>query len=173
MILESRRMSSSYHGKLKIVSGGQTGVDRVALDFAIEHGLEHGGWCPRGRIAEDGVIDDRYLLRETESPAYAERTRRNVLDSDATLIFSGERPLTGGTRLTAELAEAEFKPLLIVFSDVPPHDASRKIRDFLAQESLRTLNIAGPRACDRTTGLLVYVRAVLECVLGNDPHGSR
>ncbi len=85
----------------KIISGGQTGVDRAALDVAIELELPCGGWCPRGRLAEDGTVPDRYPLQETRSAEYAERTERNVIDSDGTLIIA-TRPLTGGTALTVE-----------------------------------------------------------------------
>ena len=73
---------------ITILSGGQTGADRAALDFAIEYGLPHGGWCPRGRLAEDGPIDERYELTETPSHRYAQRTEWNVRDSDATVVFS-------------------------------------------------------------------------------------
>ena len=72
----------------KIVSGGQTGADRAALDWAMAHGVPHGGWCPAGRLAEDGVIDMRYSLKETPQPEYLQRTEWNVRDSDATLIVS-------------------------------------------------------------------------------------
>lgn len=89
----------------KIVSGGQTGVDRAALDFAIRHGYEPGGWCPRGRLAEDGVIPPVYPLRETDSADYDERTERNVLDADATLIVVRNRKLSGGTAFTKTCAE--------------------------------------------------------------------
>jgi hypothetical protein len=84
----------------KIISGGQTGADRAAPDFAIEKGLEHGGYVPRGRKAEDGRIDDRYNLVELSTSSYPARTRRNIEESDGTVIFSLERLLSGGTKLT-------------------------------------------------------------------------
>src|SRR5436189_4749506 len=88
----------------KIISGGQTGADRAALDFALAHGLAHGGWCPRGRLAEDGALEERYELRETPDAEYAQRTEWNVRDSDGTVIFSIAAGLTGGSKLTAEFA---------------------------------------------------------------------
>jgi hypothetical protein len=84
----------------KIISGGQTGADRAGLDFAIEKGLEHGGYVPRGRKAEDGRIDDRCNLVELSTSSYPARTRRNIEESDGTVIFSLERLLSGGTKLT-------------------------------------------------------------------------
>jgi hypothetical protein len=84
----------------KIISGGQTGADRASLDFAIEKGLEHGGYVPRGRKAEDGRIDDRYNLVQLSTSSYPARTRRNIEESDGTVIFSLERLLSGGTKLT-------------------------------------------------------------------------
>ncbi len=87
----------------RIVSGGQTGVDRAALDVAIARRLPHGGWCPRGRRAEDGAVPARYALREHASPDYAARTERNVVDSDATLVLAIGSP-TNGTALTVRLA---------------------------------------------------------------------
>lgn len=158
-------MSTRYYRHLRIISGGQTGVDRAALDFALEHGIEHGGWCPRGRIAEDGVIDNRYHLQETESSVYPERTYRNIIDSDGTLIFSDKAPLTRGTRLTAELAKREYKPLLVVFSELSVHEACCRLRDFLAGQSVRTVNVAGPRANSRNAGLMLYVREVLDALV--------
>lgn len=87
-----------------IISGGQTGVDRAALDWAIANRIPHGGWCPKGRRAEDGPLPRRYKLRETPSRSYAQRTRWNVRDSDATLIFSAANSLTGGSELTRRTA---------------------------------------------------------------------
>src|SRR4051794_26180413 len=89
---------------ITIISGGQTGADRAALDFAIAHGLSHRGWCPRQRRAEDGIIPAQYVLQETPSGHYSQRTEWNVRDSDATVVFSIKPRLTGGTRLTFELA---------------------------------------------------------------------
>ena len=89
---------------VKIISGGQTGVDRAALDVAVELEIPHGGWCPKGRLAEDGRIPDSYKLRETTSREYAVRTEQNVLDSDGTLILYRES-ISGGTELTLRLAE--------------------------------------------------------------------
>src|SRR5512132_1315628 len=90
---------------VRIVSGGQTGVDRAALDAAMAFGLACGGWVPRGRRAEDGAVPPRYPMRETRGYTYAERTRRNVRDSDGTLILTRGRP-TGGTALTGRLGAA-------------------------------------------------------------------
>jgi hypothetical protein len=126
----------------KIVSGGQTGVDRGALEAAIELRIPHGGWCPKGRLAEDGVIPDRYELAETSSPQYRERTERNVLDSDGTLILY-RAVLHGGTELTRRLAAAYGKPHLLVDLQ-QPWDAAA-LRQWLSDEGIRILNVAGPR----------------------------
>lgn len=132
---------------MKIVSGGQTGVDRAALDAAIELGIPHGGWCPRGRTAEDGTIPARYQLAETESSDYAVRTELNVLDSDATLILCCGRPC-GGTELTLRLAQGHAKPHLVVDLDRPSH--LDEIRRWIAGPAsgcpgVAVLNVAGPR----------------------------
>ena len=127
-----------------IVSGGQTGADRAALDWAIARQVPHGGWCPAGRLAEDGLIPDRYQLRETPSAAYPERTRLNVEDSDATLIIS-PRPLEGGTLLTVKHAEEVDKPMLIVTSE-NEEDAPEYLRAFIQEHEVGILNVAGPRA---------------------------
>ena len=87
---------------VQIISGGQTGADRAGLDWAIDHGIDHGGWCPQGRLATDGRIDGRYNLMETQSSGYRQRTRRNIESSDATLIFT-LGPLVGGSLLTYTL----------------------------------------------------------------------
>src|SRR5262245_13445725 len=87
---------------LKIISGGQTGVDRAALEWALARGIPHGGWCPKGRRAEDGIIPPRFQLEETDSDNPSVRTRGNIRDSNGTVIFSGSLELSGGTKETAE-----------------------------------------------------------------------
>jgi hypothetical protein len=101
----------------RIVSGGQSGADRAGLDAALLHGLPHGGWCPKGRKAEDGVIDLKYLLTETTSAGYRTRTERNVRDSDGTLILTLSAVLTGGSLLTQNLARKHSRPSLHVSRD--------------------------------------------------------
>lgn len=126
----------------KIVSGGQTGVDRAALDAALELDMACAGWCPKGRLAEDGVIDDRYPLQETESAQYKTRTRYNVRDSDATLIvFRGE--LEGGTAYTVRIAEQINKPHFLL--DLNKGFDERSLTQWIQQNQVRVLNIAGPR----------------------------
>ena len=132
-----------------IVSGGQAGADRAALDFAIESGREHGGWCPRGRKAEDGPIPAKYELMETESANYRARTARNVVDSDATLILNmGE--LEGGSLETLHIAERRGKPVRVVQLDSALSDEDvAGLRDWLQSARIQTLNIAGPRESKR------------------------
>ena len=127
---------------MKIISGGQTGVDRGALDAAIVAGVPHGGWCPRGRLAEDGRIPDRYALSETDSQEYAVRTRQNVLDSDATLILC-RGLLRGGTELTRRLAEQHGKPHLVI--DLEDPEPLGEVCRWLAAQRVGVLNVAGPR----------------------------
>jgi Circularly permutated YpsA SLOG family len=139
-----RRMSNEP--QLRIVSGGQTGVDRAALDAALALGFGAGGWCPLGRRSEDGEIPARYPLVETASDKYPVRTRMNVHDSDATLILTlGE--FDSGTRLTAEMARRMGKPCLVVQLDGA--DAIERARSWLAQIRPAVLNIAGPRESKR------------------------
>lgn len=125
-----------------IVSGGQTGVDRAALDVAMAHGIACGGWVPRGRRAEDGRVPDVYPLRETRSGAYGERTRLNVRDADATLIITRGEPC-GGTALTIASAERLRRPYLVV--DLSASADPAMVRGWLAALAVRVLNIAGPR----------------------------
>lgn len=128
----------------KIVSGGQTGVDRAALDWALENDIPHGGWCPRGRRAEDGRLHHRYALRETDSSDYSERTKKNVEDTDGTLIInSGE--LSGGTAKTASYARSVGKPLMIVNLDETSDNCRERVLDWMSSNRVRTLNVAGPR----------------------------
>ena len=133
-------------GPRRIVSGGQTGVDRAALDVAIALGIPHGGWCPRGRRAEDGVIAARYALREHASADYDERTEANVVDSDGTLILY-RGALEGGTKLTREIAARHRKPLLVVdLAEAPDPTA---VRRWIDDERIAVLNVAGPRESGR------------------------
>ena len=146
---------------IAIISGGQTGADRAALDFAIEHGISHGGWCPRQRRAEDGIIPPWYLLNETPSTHYSQRTERNVRDSDATVVFTISPRLTGGTRLTFELATRLGKPVLRVSRDEAGiAEAADKLRTFIKEQRIKTLNVAGPRASQEPE-VESFVRAVL------------
>ena len=127
----------------KLISGGQTGVDRAALDVALARDIPHGGWCPRGRRAEDGTIPARYLLTETSSRSYAARTEQNVLEADATLILA-QGCLRGGTKLTRGKAREHGKPCLVVDLAVEcPSPAD--VRNWLAETNVRVLNVAGPR----------------------------
>lgn len=125
----------------RIVSGGQTGVDRAGLEVAIALGIEHGGWCPLGRRSEDGTVPSRYELTETDSYDYTVRTRQNVIDSDATLILY-EGQIRGGTKLTKRLTEELNQPSLsLPISD----EAIAKVACWLQEIKPNTLNVAGPR----------------------------
>ncbi len=143
---------------LRIVAGGQTGVDRGALEVALRRGIPCGGWCPAGRRAEDGPISERFPLQETEVADYSVRTERNVVETDGTLIISTE-PLTGGTLLTRRIAEQHAKPLLIV----PPRGLflADLIQDWLQQHKIQNLNIAGPRE-SMVPGIQAETEALLE-----------
>ena len=126
----------------KIISGGQTGVDRGALDAAISVGIPHGGACPRGRIAEDGRVPDCYDLRELSSPKYHVRTEQNVVDADGTLImFYGE--LSGGTEFTRRMCIKNNKPFLLYDFTSPPDFA--EVAGWMQDNHVETLNCAGPR----------------------------
>ncbi len=128
----------------KIISGGQTGVDRAALDVAIELGIPHGGWCPKGKWAEDGTISEKYQLKETSSTEPAERTKLNVRDSDGTLIIIKTEPVGEGSQLTIDEAKRLKKPLLVI--DLSQKDLLISLRDWILQNNIRLLNVAGPRA---------------------------
>jgi hypothetical protein len=153
--------------EITIVSGGQTGADRAALDFALEFGLAHGGWCPRGRRAEDGVLDERYELQETPSSRYDQRTRWNVRDSDATVVFSIASHVTGGTALTLAIAEQQGKPCLHLSSEAVSadgRDAAGELLEFVAEHRVERLNVAGPRASQEPL-VAAFVRGVLMAAL--------
>jgi hypothetical protein len=126
----------------KIVSGGQTGVDRAALDVALEMGILCGGWCPRNRIAEDGRIAERYPLKETATSDPSVRTELNVIDSDGTLILTWGKP-SGGTLLTILCARHHRKPFLEVNLEGQPEIES--LRKWIQTQEIRIVNVAGPR----------------------------
>jgi len=143
---EPRGDSGQKGHNYKVVSGGQTGVGRGALDAALELNLECGGWCPEGRLAEDGAIPEQYPLRELEGGDYRDRTRKNVLDSDATaIIYFGE--IEGGTESTLDDCVQLGRPYKIIDgSDILPGQAAKLISDFVREIGAYTLNFAGPRA---------------------------
>jgi hypothetical protein len=146
---------------VRIVSGGQTGVDRAALDAAMAFGLECGGWVPRGRRAEDGRLPERYPMREARRNSYRERTRLNVRDSDGTLILT-HGPALGRTGLTAVFAQQLGKPCLLLDLDIDPDTAV--ICDWLRQHRIRVLNVAGPRE-STCPGIHMQTMVLLEALL--------
>lgn len=146
----------------KVISGGQTGVDRAALDVAIELGIEHGGWCPLGRLAEDGFIPARYALRQTDTEKYSDRTERNLRDADGTLILYRQE-LSGGTDLTHFLCRKHGRPVLAV--DISQSYEVQQIEAWLSANKISTLNVAGPRE-STSPGISEQAKQLLRAVLG-------
>jgi hypothetical protein len=128
----------------KIVSGGQTGVDRAALDVAISLNIDHGGWCPAGRRSEAGLIPAIYRLQPTTSRNYAVRTEQNVIDSDGTLILYFAR-MSSGTFLTRKMAEKYQRPLRVIDLNRTVENTSEQLREWLKENDIKVLNVAGPR----------------------------
>ena len=130
----------------KIISGGQTGADRAALDVAIELGIPHGGWIPKGRRTERGPLPNKYRLKEMPTDSYPARTEKNVLESDGTLIIShGE--MTGGTEYTAKMAQKHNKPWMHVDANQLSVEAAVQfVRAWISGNEIEVLNVAGPRA---------------------------
>ncbi|MDZ7582019.1 MAG: putative molybdenum carrier protein [Deltaproteobacteria bacterium] len=159
----------------KIISGGQTGADRAALDVAINLHVPHGGWVPKGRKAEDGRVPERYQLKEMATESYPARTEANVADSDGTLIIThGE--LKGGSRLTAEYALKHQKPHLHINLDVlRGDDVLYAIVNWTAENHIAVLNVAGSRASEDPnlydTVFEVLNNAVL-LLKGRQQHGA-
>jgi len=145
---------------MRIVSGGQTGVDRAALDEAMALGLEVGGWCPRGRAAEDGVIPFHYPLQEMPRAGYAARTKQNVVDSDGTLIVYFDYA-TGGTALTIKYAITSKRPFLLIdAAGFSVEQAALRLGRFIDDYAIAVLNVAGPRASGEPRAY-PYVRHLL------------
>jgi hypothetical protein len=148
----------------KIISGGQTGVDRAALDVAIRWNIPHGGWVPRGRLAEDGPLPEKYGLKQMPTESYAARTQQNVIDSDGTLIIARGK-LTGGTDLTREMALKHKKQLLgidLTITDLA--GAASLIASWIRMRRIAVLNVAGPRASEEP-GIYDHVRQILELTI--------
>jgi hypothetical protein len=148
----------------QIVSGGQTGADRAALDFAIEHDIPHGGWCPRGRRAEGGKIPRRYELMETPNSGYFQRAEWNVRDSDGTVVFSIGTELSDGSQNSVFLAQKLGKPVLRIWRDGNDAPSQRVLLRFIQENNIKVLNIAGPRA-SKEPDVYDFVKAVLSKAL--------
>ena len=145
---------------LKIISGGQTGVDRAALDVALRHGIECGGWCPAGRLDEFGKIPDHYPVQELQGGGFTERTLQNVKESDGTVaIYSAE--LRGGTEQTVCFCVELKRPHhLIDASKISAEGAAKLIGDFVRKNKINILNVAGPRQSEWPEGYAYASRAV-------------
>jgi len=155
----------------KIISGGQTGADRAALDFAIDNNIPHGGWIPKGRITEAGQLPDKYQLQEMATTSYDKRTEQNVIDSDGTVIVSHGN-LTGGSALTQTFAIKHYKPCLhLDMNNTTIIEAADSLNNWIRKNNIMTLNVAGPRVSkdDKTYQV---TRDLLEAVFIKDKsHG--
>lgn len=145
---------------MKIISGGQTGVDRAALDIALERGIEAGGWCPAGRLDEFGRIPARYPLKEMENGGFTERTLQNVKDSDGTvIIYPGK--LSGGTEQTFRFCVEQRRPHeLIDACKISTEKAAQLITDFVRENKIDILTVAGPRQSEWPEGYEYASRAL-------------
>ena len=147
----------------RIISGGQTGADRAALDIAVMYNIPHGGWIPKGRITEEGPLSDEYQLNEMPTASYPARTEQNVIDSDGTLIISHGK-LTGGSAYTRKMAMKHAKPWFHAdLNKLPTFQAAMIVEDWISQNKIAVLNVAGPRASEDP---LIYglVTVILELV---------
>ena len=148
---------------MKIISGGQTGADRAALDYAIEFNILYGGWVPKGRKTEDGTLPDKYKLQEMPTSDYSKRTEKNIHTADGTLIVSHGR-LTGGSALTQFISEKRDKPFIHVdFNRMSIDEASEAVRIWLEKNQIETLNVAGPRA-SKDPAIYEATRRLLDAV---------
>lgn len=151
-----------------IVSGGQTGVDRAALDVAIKLNIPHHGWCPKGRKAEDGIIAKHYLLQETDTDDYSERTKLNIRDSDGTLVLVPSWPtkVTDGTHLTIQEVKKQKKPYLII--NLSQEYQPDEYVDWVEKNKIHILNVAGPRE-SQSPGIYHRVFELLQKMLFATP----
>jgi putative molybdenum carrier protein len=150
----------------RIVSGGQTGVDRGALDAALTTGFECGGWAPGDRMAEDGIIPDWYPLTILPNGNYRQRTRLNVVDSDGTaILYDGS--MNGGTRLMRDLCQRLNRPCILISArETPDPIAAAVVVKFIENNNIETLNVAGPRASGWKDGY-AFSFAVIEEAIRN------
>lgn len=155
--------STAYMKLMKIISGGQTGADRAGLDVAIRHDFPHGGWCPKGRKAEDGFIGAQYQLTETPSTNYLQRTEWNVRDTDGTIVFTVAKEITGGSMRTVDFAKKHNKPCLHV-SKADSNKPESVVTDFITQHDIKLLNIAGSRE-SKEPGINEWAKGVLDRAL--------
>lgn len=159
-------MTECVASQVKIISGGQTGIDRAALDVALKHRIKCGGWSPAGRLDEFGRIPDRYPLQELEVGGFTERTLQNVKDSDGTVIIYLGR-LGGGTEQTVRFCVEQQRPhQLIDASKIPTEEAARAVADFVHKNEIDVLNVAGPRQSEWPEGY-GYARRALEIFLSS------
>jgi Circularly permutated YpsA SLOG family len=149
----------------RIVSGGQTGVDRGALDAALGSGFPCGGWVPGDRMAEDGVISDRYPMTPLPNGNYRQRTRLNVVDSDGTVILY-EGSLSGGSRLTRELCKLLNRPCILIGARETPDPivAAEAVLKFIEDNDTKRLNVAGPRLSDWSQGYEFAFSVIQEAI---------
>jgi hypothetical protein len=173
---EQRREAEPRRNKIKVITGGQTGVDRGALDAALDLKLECGGWCPEGRLAEDGAIPEQYPVQELAGGDYRDRTRKNVIDSDGSaIIYFGE--IEGGTESTLDDCVQLAKPYqLIDGAGTQPGQAAKQIAEFVRERGVQTLNIAGPRASKIEKGhkyAFDTVRMLVDLLSQKRPAGKR
>lgn len=151
-------MKKSQAAFPQVFAGGQTGADRASLDWTMANGIPHGGWCPKGRKAEDGRIPDDYRLQETASAHYRERTEKNVLDSDGTVVFTMSPKLGRGSQLTVKLAQKHGKPCLHIHCRTP--QPALLLTSFIQGYLISRLNVAGSRA-SKEPGIGHFVQEVL------------
>lgn len=148
-----------------IMSGGQTGVDRAALDLAMNNNIPVSGWLPKGRMAEDGPLSLKYPLQELPK-GYMARNKQNVSDSDGTLIIYYKYP-KGGTEQTIKFCIQQHKPYLLVDAvELSPKKGSSRLREFVNKFNINKLNIAGPSASSESNGY-EFTYKLLEAYISN------
>lgn len=141
-------------------------MDRAALEWALDAEVSCGGWCPAGRLAEDGSIDGRFPLIETPGEGYSQRTEWNVRDSDGTVLFLRSRKIVGGTKLTKKFTSKWNRPCLVIVEEMT-EEPSRELKEFVEKQFIETLNVAGPRESTEA-GMTDFVRSVLDGAFGSD-----